>query len=1034
MCSVLFFDNGESHSLRIRPGRKTGGFGRFAEFYSDLSDFVTCGSDSRKVDGAVMPFHSRRFSVHLFRLAVLVITSAQVTLCSARDHVDGFDGAKPSWTAMHDRPAVRVSRHERTLELRREGNAAELFDVSVQTEAALLHLVYQLPAARLIEGMNLSVWFNASQDGATVAARIVFPNQVDPDTNASLMLLVEGDSYSKVNQWQKLECNDIERKVRQMLPQIRRRLQKAGVSGDLDLTGRYVDTAVIKIRSSRGTSRFLVDTLKFGPIVEARKEGAIQPVDREEPEVKPEAEFRGDRLYVNGQPYFLRAIPYHGEKPADLARQGYNVVWIPDIEDTRLLNELDQAGLRAMAVPPKPEKGVGADAQEPTNVHLAPFGPDTSRILFWYLGTKIQPEDKTEIANWIEQISSADRKYRRQVMGDVAGFEKTYSLQFSMLGVHRPVVNTSFTPKNYRDWLAERRNLARPGTYLWTWIQTEPPKSVNDARAAAGWHPVVVEPEQLELQVMAALAAGYRGIAYWTNSSLDDDRPGARERKLMIALLNMRLELLEPLLATATVGGPARFTAKGPASRNLKGLSTPGRIQNKDRKSELELNDRDNQFLALEELTRDLEASTLNTSLGRLVLPVWYAEEGQFCPGRMAANDAKIIAEGGGESARAWEITLTGVRQLEALRVAGGRQVSLDKFDVSTAILFTTNQEAVEQIREKIKTLAEPAARFTLELAQTKNDRVAAIDEELRKLGRGQDSDSHYILRKVRNLISQSSKLLQAQRYHEARLAACDALQNLRILQYAHWSFAAHWPFVAQRLNSPVTSQHTICFQTLPDHWDMATRSSRTLSSPIKNLLRTGDCEDRDGMVEEGWKRTENEIAGIKSTGELDTGAHQGRYCLRLAAGPVAGGKDVPAVLAERPVTVTTPPVTVYKGQIVHISGWVKVVSPIVANLDGAILYDSIGGPGSALHWKNVTPWKQFELIREVTETTDLTLTISLTGLGDVRFDDLQIVPLDVEAEPARGGAPNGKQVSRPGTAVPWDFLKRLPGRSGKSE
>ncbi|MBS0264055.1 MAG: hypothetical protein JSS02_19120 [Planctomycetes bacterium] len=974
-----------------------------------------------------MPFHSRRTTFLLLQLLVLAGAGLSASWAWARDHVDGFDGAKPAWTVMHDRAAVKVTRHERSLELRRDGKAAELIDVAIQSDAALLQLVYQLPAARLIDDMHLSVWFNATQDGATVAARIVFPNQVDPETGASLMLLVEGDSYSKVNQWQKLECNDIDRKVRQMLPGIRRRLQKAGATTDLDLTGRYVDTAIINIRSSKGTSQFILDTLRFGPIVEVSKESPIQTVERVEPDTKPEAEFRGDRLYVHGQPFFLRALAYHGEQPADLARQGYNVVWVPDIEDTRLLNALDQSGVRAMAVPPRPNAGGGRGGKEAASVHLAPFGPDTSRILFWYLGTKIQPDEKNDIANWIEQISSADRKYRRLIMGDVAGYEKTYSLQLAMLGVHRQVVNTSFTPRNYRDWLAERRNLARPGTLLWTWIQTEPPKSVNDARLAAGWHPIVIEPEQIELQVMASLSAGFRGVAYWTNTSLDDEFPGARERKLMIALLNMKLELLEPLLATGTVGSPARFTAQGPHSRNLKGLATPGRIQNKDRNSELELNDRDNQFLSIEELTRDLEASSLNTSLGRLVLPVWYAEEGQYVPGRMAANNAKIIAEGVGESARAWEITLTDVRQLQAVRVAGGKQVNLDKFDVSTAILFTTNQEAVEQIREKVKTFAEPAARCTLELARAKSERVIAIDEELQKLGRGQTSDSHYILRKVRNLISQSDKLLKAQRYHDARLAACDALQNLRILQYAHWTFASH------RFKSPVTSPHTMCFQTLPDHWDMTVRFGRTISSPIKNLLRTGDCEDRDALVADGWKRTENEIKGIKSTGELDTGAHQGTYCLRLAAGPV-DGKDVPAVLPDRPVTITTPPVTVYKGQIIHISGWVKVVTPIVANLDGAMLYDSIQGVGSALHWRTPAPWKQFELIREVTETTDLTLTISLTGLGDVRFDDLQIIPLDTESTPTKGTNPTGKQVSRPGTAVPWDFLKRLPGFNGKSE
>jgi hypothetical protein len=968
----------------------------------------------------------RRPSFHFLTLAVLLIAGTAPAVCAARDHFDGFDGAKPSWTIVHDRSAARITKHARSIEHRREGQAAELFDAGVKVDATLLRLVYQLPAARVIEDMKLSLWFQSTQDGATLCARIVFPNQIDPTTGKTLSELVEGDSYTKVGQWQKLECNDIDHKVRQLLPQIRRRMQKAGEAGDIDVTGQYVDTAEIRIRSSRGASRFIVDALQFGPVVDVKKENPLQPVDKRDPEPAPEAAFRMDRLEVHGQPFFLRAIPYHGEQLSDLARMRLNVVWVPDYEDTRLLTDLERVGLRAMAVPPKPRGQDGNPSFDKTSVHLAPFGPSTSQILFWYLGTKIEPDEKREMSAWLEQIRSADRTYKRQLMGDVAGLERSYSRQFSMLGVHRPVVHTSFTPKNYRDWLAERRNLAQPGSFLWTWIETEAPQSVNDRREAAGWHPLVVEPEQLRLQVYAALSAGYRGVAYWTNSSLDDERPGARERKLIIALLNMELELLEPLIATGTVGSPARFSAQGPPARNLKGLATPGRRGKNDRNLEQDLNDRDNQHLSQEELTRDLEASVLKTSLGSLVLPVFYAEEGQYVPGRMAANNAKIVAEGVGESARAWEISLTDVHELASERVTGGKQATLDKFEMTTAILFTTDQTAVERFREKVRILSEPAAGVTLELARAKFERVTAIDEELKRLGRGQP-DSVTTLNKARGRIDLADKFWREKRYHDARLAACESLQLLRILQHAHWTFAAH------RLKYPVSSPHTLCFQTLPDHWDMIARVGRTTGAPIKNLLRSGDCEDKDTMVAEGWKRIETDIPDVQSTGELHAKAHQGVYCLRLAAAP-ALGKELPVAIHDPPVTITTPPITVYKGQLVYISGWAKVAAPTVGNLDGAVFYDNLLGPGAALHWRTTSDWKKFELVREVTETTELTLTMALCGMGDIRFDDLQIIPLTMDAGSMAGRGPNGTPVSRPGKGAPWDFLRRLPGFNGKSE
>ena len=120
---------------------------------------------------------------------------------------------------------------------------------------------------------------------------------------------------------------------------------------------RYIDTAVINIRTSRGQSRFALDELQFGPIVEPQAEGRIRPVPVSEPEVVPDAVFQLERLIVRGQPFFPRFIPYHVEQPGDLARMRLNLTWIPDYQDGTLLAELERMGLRAMAIPPQPSPG-----------------------------------------------------------------------------------------------------------------------------------------------------------------------------------------------------------------------------------------------------------------------------------------------------------------------------------------------------------------------------------------------------------------------------------------------------------------------------------------------------------------------------------------------------------------------------------------------------------------------------------------------------------------------------------------------------
>jgi hypothetical protein len=250
-------------------------------------------------------------------------------------------------------------------------------------------------------------------------------------------------------------------------------------------------------------------------------------------------------------------------------------------------------------------------------------------------------------------------------------------------------------------------------------------------------------------------------------------------------------------------------------------------------------------------------------------------------------------------------------------------------------------------------------------------------------------------------------------------------MQLLRFLQQAYWSDAVHG-----RMYAAVSSPHTLCFQTLPDHWRMIGRFGRARVEGSRNMLRSGDFEDFDTMIAEGWKHEQTAIDGVRATAELYPRAHKGTYSLRLVAAPAAG-RDAPVAIHERPVTVISPPVTVYKGQLVYISGWVKVASPSSGNLEGAILYDSLSGPAAALRWRQVADWRKFELVREVTESTELTVTMALTGLGEIRFDDLEIIPLDVESGPT---ARSVKNTPGAGRTNPFDFLKRLPGFRGKTD
>jgi len=104
-----------------------------------------------------------------------------------------------------------------------------------------------------------------------------------------------------------------------------------------------------------------------------------------------------------------------------------------------------------------------------------------------------------------------------------------------------------------------------------------------------------------------------------------------------------------------------------------------------------------------------------------------------------------------------------------------------------------------------------------------------------------------------------------------------------------------------------------------------------------------------------------------------------------------AKSADAPAVLDATHVVISSSPIKVDAGQVVRISGWVRVPANITGSVDGAMIWDSLGGESLALRHNRATDWKKFELTRPVRESGEVKLNIAMTGLGTVELDDLSI-------------------------------------------
>jgi hypothetical protein len=354
----------------------------------------------------------------------------------------------------------------------------------------------------------------------------------------------------------------------------------------------------------------------------------------------------------------------------------------------------------------------------------------------------------------------------------------------------------------------------------------------------------------------------------------------------------------------------------------------------------------------------------------------------------MAANDVKIVVPGVDQTAAAWLISPAGVEHLPDPRVTGGREITFKKFDTTAAVLFTSDVNVIRRLSSIASNMTPRAAEVTLKLAKLKRERVAPIHRQLMEIA-DPVYDAPAILKSADQQIAHAEAAWSRQDYIGALRAADDALQALRNLQRVHWIDAV------EGFNSPLASPHAVCFSTLPDHYRLIDKVGRSIMNPSDeaNLLPSGSFENQESLAQE-WQLVPFDAPRIYALGAMDGKApREGDYDLQL----VVRRKDArPIDATAGSVKFVSPSMPVRAGQVLHVSGWVRIAGrPIAAEADGATLHDNLLGPSAGLRWTKTKGWEQFEMLREVPEDGTYELTLTLQGEGEVHFDGVRVIPHD---------------------------------------
>lgn len=897
-------------------------------------------------------------------------------------HRNGFETRVLGWSRdTADAPFLEAV-HRLTDQTSHSGQYSEHIQLTAE-KGSFIYYQYPTSRAPIGEELSASVWIKSNRPGAQLLARVVLPHERDPKSlDDRLTTLLRGEQYQLVGRWQRLE---LRRPVKLATEQ--QQLMRAELKRDVDFTDAYIDRFVLNVYGGPGATEVWIDDLEVGPVLDrespriperdtARPEAPGTPAPAapaRPPTARPAVvELNQEQLLINGRRFLMLGIR-HSDTPLKALRDaGFNTIWLDYLTPPARVEEAVNLGFWVVAALPVTSNDPRLSSPGSLGHEVTHF-PAGDALLFCDLGSGLTQEQKDSVARSAQVIRAADPQ--RLLGGDIWDGFRPYSRAFDLVGVHRWPLMTTLELSQYRDWLNQRRLLARPGTFMWTWVQTHLPdwytNLVYERAGSAGFsEPIGPQPEQIRLLSYTALAAGCRGLGFWSDRFLADSHQG-RDRLLALALLNQELQMLEPMLLTA---------------------ETPRWIDTHQ---------------------PEVKAAVLRNDHGILVLPIWMGRGAQFVPGQSAAAKLKIVVPEVPAGAQAWLVSPADVRSLQTERVVGGTLVTVPEFGLTAAIVFTADNSPkglLVHLQDQARRTRKLAAQWNHDLAQAELGKVTRVEEELEQMGHTLP-DGKALLDNARARLRTCEESWDNGAYREAHAEAERVMRPLRIMMRAQWEQAL------RGLTTPVASPYALSFFTLPRHWRFM---QQVLSStPAANVLPDGDFESAPDRAPEAWTAQQVTLDDVEMGAQrVSDDAKEGSQCLMLQIKPRqlvnADGKAAlpPAALERTFLAINSPAVRLQPGTLVRISGWVRVPEPIAASADGALFYDNAGGEPLAVRLRNKLEWTKIVVYRQVPVSGTLNVTLALTGLGKVYFDDLRMEPLLPAAAP-------GSEPLRPDRLLP---------------
>jgi hypothetical protein len=863
------------------------------------------------------------------------VTPAQSIEASQSSPVllDNMDDATPALKLLNPSTEVRLIGQAIEAGRSRFGNASERVVVSVAPGSSA-QLAYDLPAAIVLSETRLSAWVSCNRPGAQLAATVVLPRAIDEETGQPRRLLIRSNKNGRGGDWEQLDFAEIAKE----LP-AQARVARAHYGGAMDERGAYVSQLVVLAPGGPGYTELWVDQVAMYGVLN---------VDGHAPGSMPNQAVSGSSItpaaFESAAANATPAVTALSGKPPAAPRI---IQW-----QGEPLEFLQKLGFDAVWMGRPPVDSEIADARRlgmfivcepptPEQMRTLPLDSRFAQVMAWDLGTLTQPGDLELCHRWSQAIEYYESVPSRPVLLRPTGMTREASRIADLVMIGRPTLGSTISWPAYGAWLGQQRRLVRGGTPLWVNVETHCGSHFASQLGALRGSSAAIVPatfHDLTMATAAAFSVSPRGFCFQSQASLAGGEPENQIRGLALELTNLRLGLAEPWLA----GGKSATVAHS---------SRP-----------------------------DLSGLVVKVERSHLIVPMRWSDQALAPGGKTTPQPITFKLPGVPESSDAYLLSIAGSQRLPAKRVTGGLQLTVDYLPDDAFLLVTEDGYAYSHIERYLRQHAPRAAQARVELAALRRQQAAQALATLPGI------DARAELTPVDAQMTAVAETIRRSDYAAAFACAAEAERLL--------------DETLQRIG--VTAAPSLPAGSAPLPLDWTTLAElRSLETALPGgsppqAIPGGDFEDLNVLLQSGWQRIEQPLAGVKTTVRLSPEAPgQGSYCLELQVINESPGGTPPAI-PQSPVWVTSPPLQTPPGHLVEISGQVRVAEAPLGLADPLVIFDSIGGEEGAIRVDSSPAWRPFRMLRVPTPGAEMRLTIALGGVGRAQVDGITVryIPL----------------------------------------